>query len=133
MRSRLREPRYTGENRCRPCTPLNVAVVALSGAAPAVVRGTLSALPVVVAGLVAVGLRGYSLPGTPRVGSRRPGPVRSRFGGHDPDPAADLPSTDALVDRNDLPAGATETGGDGRRRASGATGATDHAGAGSGR
>ncbi|WP_436903309.1 hypothetical protein [Halovenus halobia] len=70
---RLRQPEYTGENRCLPCTVVNAIIaVALAGASAAV--GWLLAEPVVGvaagAGVLAVSVaaiyfRGYLVPGTP--------------------------------------------------------------------
>ena len=64
---RLRQPEYTGENRCLPCTVVNVLLAALLAAA-------LSALLTPVVGLLGFGvglalvyLRGYLVPGTPEL------------------------------------------------------------------
>lgn len=75
--SRLRRPEYTGENRCIPCTVVNVAITATVGV---VVTGALwsagpaVALPVgtgvVAVGLALVVLRGYVVPGTPALTRR---------------------------------------------------------------
>ncbi|WP_251342139.1 hypothetical protein [Haloplanus halophilus] len=66
---RLREPAYIGENRCYPCTAINVALV---GAAAALIGAV--ALPAGVAvacgGLAVIGFRGYVVPGTPRLTRR---------------------------------------------------------------
>jgi hypothetical protein len=92
---RIRAPQYTGPNRCWPCTVLNVGIVLLGGAVLTTVAGVMAALPAVVVGLTAVWLRGYLVPGTPRLGRRLPQPVRSWFGTHDP--VAERPAADALV------------------------------------
>lgn len=72
---RLRRPEYTGENRCTPCTVLNVVIAAAlvgvaavvtfssAGLAAATVVGTAIA---VVSGAT-IYLRGYLVPGTPRL------------------------------------------------------------------
>ncbi|WP_380677677.1 hypothetical protein [Salinigranum sp. GCM10025319] len=66
---RLRQPAYTGENRCTPCTVLNVVIAA-------VVSGVLTvvALPLGVAAFVAalavIYLRGYLVPYTPTITKR---------------------------------------------------------------
>ena len=79
---RVRQPAYTGGNRCWPCTALNLAIVAvLAGALLPVDR--LLALLVVVAGTLAVYVRGYLLPGTPRFAPRLVEPLPVDFG-HDP-------------------------------------------------
>jgi len=76
--SQLRQPEYTGENRCLPCTVVNVLIaVALGGAVAG--AGVAGGSPVagVVAGGVLVGLslaaiylRGYLVPGTPTLTKR---------------------------------------------------------------
>ncbi|MDZ7700568.1 MAG: hypothetical protein U5J98_00075 [Halobacteriales archaeon] len=69
----LRRPEYTGENRCTPCTVLNAAiavVVAVGAGLAAPVGPTASAaLGVAVLGVAgaAIALRGYLVPGTPRL------------------------------------------------------------------
>lgn len=60
----LRRPEYTGENRCAPCTAVNVAAV-LAAAAVAGVRRRSLAVPVLAVGAALVYLRGYVVPGTP--------------------------------------------------------------------
>ncbi|MFC6785970.1 hypothetical protein [Halobaculum halobium] len=60
----LRRPEYTGENRCGPCTVLNVAAVVVAAAVAATRRRSL-AVPVVAVGAALVYLRGYVVPGTP--------------------------------------------------------------------
>lgn len=70
---RLRQPEYTGENRCIPCTVLNgviaIAVAAIGAVAVTGVAGlpaglgTGALLGLVFAALI--GLRGYLVPGTP--------------------------------------------------------------------
>lgn len=92
---RIRNPRHTGRNRCWPCTVLNVGVVVLVGAVLSTARSDAVALLAVGAGLSVVWLRGYLVPGTPRIGRQLPEPVRSWFGTHDP--AAALPATERLV------------------------------------
>lgn len=95
MQPRFRNPKYTGHNRCWPCTALNVGVVLLIGTGLTVLGGAVVALPAVVVGLAVVWLRGYLVPGTPRIGRKLPEPVRSRFGIHDP--VTELSATNTLV------------------------------------
>lgn len=71
---RLRQPEYTGENRCIPCTAANVVIAGVLGLAVgygwAVAGGALAWLvgaAVFAAGLAAVWLRGYLVPGTPEL------------------------------------------------------------------
>jgi hypothetical protein len=66
---RLRRPEYTGENRCWPCTALNVALVVVASAGVGVVAPALGAVAFGV-GLALVALRGYVVPYTPRFAPR---------------------------------------------------------------
>lgn len=75
--NRFRQPEYTGENRCIPCTVANVVIGAVSslvvGYAFAVTVGRFAWLvgAVVFAGsLTAIWLRGYLVPGTPELTKR---------------------------------------------------------------
>lgn len=69
----LKDPAYTGENRCLPCTAVNaaIAVVAALGAgyASTALGADVLALPLaaglLVASATAIYLRGYLVPGTP--------------------------------------------------------------------
>lgn len=79
-----RKPEYTGENRCIPCTVVNVTIAA-------VVAGLLGVLSIFV-GVVAFGfclaaiyLRGYLVPGTPTLTKRYlPDRLHRLFGTHHP-------------------------------------------------
>jgi hypothetical protein len=82
---RARRPEYTGDNRCWPCTVLNVGLVSVATLAIAVVSGPL-ALVVLTGGLTAVVLRGYVVPGTPRFGPRVAAVLPVSFGHGDPAP-----------------------------------------------
>jgi len=66
----LRNPEHTGENRCVPCTVVNVVI----SAAVALVVGVALATPVGLVALAvclaAVYLRGYLVPGTPTLTTR---------------------------------------------------------------
>jgi len=71
---RLRQPEYTGKNRCIPCTAANVVIAAVLGLAVgygwAVAGAPLAWLvggAVFAVGLAAVWLRGYLVPGTPEL------------------------------------------------------------------
>lgn len=78
--SRIKQPEYTGENRCLPCTAINIGIAATVSAIVAVI-----ALPLGI-GLFAVamsviGLRGYLIPGTPALTAKYlPDPVYRLFG-----------------------------------------------------
>jgi hypothetical protein len=75
---RVRQPEYTGENRCLPCTVTNLGIAGgltlLVGWTAYVTAGVLAAG--LAAGLVfavslaAIGLRGYLVPGTPELTKR---------------------------------------------------------------
>lgn len=60
----LRQPEYTGENRCIPCTMVNLVIAAILGVTIAVIS-----IPIGIAAfalsIVAIYLRGYLVPGTP--------------------------------------------------------------------
>lgn len=86
---RVRQPEYTGENRCLPCTAVNVALAGFGslfvGTWLALAVGSTAAVAVagtaLVAGLAAVWLRGYLVPGTPTLTKRYvPDSVLSAFG-----------------------------------------------------
>ena len=72
---RFRQPEYTGENRCPPCTMVNIVIAVI---ASVVVVGVLVgvgvsayALPaaamMIIGSLVVIYFRGYLVPGTPRL------------------------------------------------------------------
>ena len=75
---RLRQPEYTGENRCVPCTVVNLCIaLVLSGAVAAVATafdaGSLAApaaVAVLAFSLASIYLRGYLVPGTPTLTKR---------------------------------------------------------------
>lgn len=65
----LRSPEYTGSNRCPPCTIFNLMLVGIT----AIVAGSFAAtagIVIVAVGVVTVWLRGYVVPGTPRITKR---------------------------------------------------------------
>ncbi|MEZ3145308.1 hypothetical protein [Halobaculum sp. MBLA0143] len=65
----LRHPQYTGDDRCLPCTVVNLAAVAVGGTVLATVSPT-AALVAVLAGVAAIWLRGYVVPYTPTLTRR---------------------------------------------------------------
>lgn len=68
--SGLRRPEYTGDNRCLPCTVVNLLVAGLGGAVLGLAtRPAAGALAFGVGGLV-IYLRGYLVPGTPALTQR---------------------------------------------------------------
>jgi hypothetical protein len=66
---RVRQPEYTGENRCVPCTVTNLAIAAVVAAGLALLSLPLAAAFAVV-GVASVWLRGYLVPGTPELTKR---------------------------------------------------------------
>ncbi|MGB9956527.1 hypothetical protein ACOZ4B_09085 [Haloferax prahovense] len=67
---RVRNPAYTGENRCLPCTGVNAALaIALAGLVAWVGLPLLSAVVLAVSAAV-ISLRGYLIPGTPTLTQR---------------------------------------------------------------
>lgn len=73
-----KQPEYTGENRCLPCTAVNVVIAGVAsavvgvtvGAAVSAVVGTVAGLALFGVCLLAVYLRGYLIPGTPALTKR---------------------------------------------------------------
>ncbi|WP_132058868.1 hypothetical protein [Halorussus amylolyticus] len=67
---RFKQPEYTGENRCTPCTIVNVLIAVVGSAAVGVVATPLVGVPVFGACLAAIYFRGYLVPGTPTLTKR---------------------------------------------------------------
>lgn len=65
----LRQPEYTGDNRCIPCTAVNIAIAAIVSALVAIVS-TILGVSVFVLSLGTIYLRGYLVPGTPTLTKR---------------------------------------------------------------
>lgn len=65
----LRQPEYTGENRCIPCTIVNLAITAGLTIA-AWLLAPLLAVGVAVVGVATIWLRGYLVPYTPQLTKR---------------------------------------------------------------
>lgn len=78
-----RQPEYTGDNRCKPCTILNVVLAGLLSSAIA----RKSRVGGYVAFLISIGLiylRGYLVPGTPELTKRYLPPEVLRWFGKEP-------------------------------------------------
>ncbi|WP_251344264.1 hypothetical protein [Haloplanus halophilus] len=67
--SRLRQPEYTGANRCLPCTVVNL-VVAVGLAGLVALASPPAGVAVLAASVAAIYLRGYLVPGTPALTKR---------------------------------------------------------------
>lgn len=86
----LRDPEHTGENRCRPCTVVNLVIAAVVAGGVVPVSASLGA-GVFVVSVGVIYLRGYLVPGTPWLTQRfLPAPIRRLFG---------KPSQGATADR----------------------------------
>jgi hypothetical protein len=112
--TRYKNPEYTGENRCTPCTVVNALIAVVVSLATAVGTATVSSASiggvvgagVFLASVVAIYLRGYLVPGTPSLTKRYfPSWLLSLFGKSPPagdeydgdlDPEAALQDVGAL-------------------------------------
>lgn len=81
----LRQPEYTGENRCPPCTVVNVAIAAALGAVLSR-RSKRAGAFAVVASVAMIYLRGYLVPGTPELTKRYLPPTVLEWFGKSPEP-----------------------------------------------
>jgi len=106
----LQKPDYTGENRCTPCTIVNV-VLALAGSAGVALLsvGTAGPPAAVASGIAvfalsaaAIYLRGYLVPGTPQLTKRYlPDRVLAWFD-KAPEPAESATAADAALGEDDV-------------------------------
>ena len=79
----LRQPEYTGENRCEPCTVLNLAIAVIAGSI--IARKTKpGAVLAVGISITLIYLRGYLVPGTPTLTKRYLPPEVLRWFGKEP-------------------------------------------------
>ena len=69
MLGRLKNPAYTGENRCVPCTAVNLLIAAAASAIAWIVA-PIAAVVVATGSVLAIYLRGYLVPGTPTLTKR---------------------------------------------------------------
>ncbi|UPV76387.1 hypothetical protein M0R89_19700 (plasmid) [Halorussus limi] len=67
---RFRQPEYTGENRCTPCTIVNVVIAAVGSAMVSYVLTPVGGAVAFALSLAAIYLRGYLVPGTPTLTKR---------------------------------------------------------------
>lgn len=66
----VRQPAYVGENRCMPCTLVNAAIAVVLAALAWVFLAPEVGVLVAIAAALAIGLRGYLVPGTPTLTKR---------------------------------------------------------------
>jgi hypothetical protein len=67
---RLRQPEYTNENRCIPCTSVNIAIAAVGSAFAAKLTSRRFGSMAFISSLGTIYLRGYLVPGTPTLTKR---------------------------------------------------------------
>ena len=96
---RLRRPEYTGDNRCLPCTAVNVVIAAVVAVGVGALLAVEFAAVVLTVALASIWLRGYLVPGTPALTKRYlPERVLRWFGkGHDARPPAAIDAEAYLV------------------------------------
>ncbi|TYL38456.1 hypothetical protein CV102_11675 [Natronococcus pandeyae] len=107
----LRQPEYTGENRCAPCTILNLGIAGAIGVAVAR-RSRLAGALVVGLSAAAIYLRGYLVPGTPELTKRYLPPSVLRLFGKEPEPTihGGLGAVDSQSDATGGSAAGPDTG-----------------------
>lgn len=66
----LRQPEYTGENRCPPCTVVNAVIAAVGSVTVGVVASPVAGAVALAVGAAAIWLRGYLVPYTPQLTKR---------------------------------------------------------------
>jgi hypothetical protein len=81
----LRQPEYTGESRCLPCTAVN-SVLALLATVAVTRKSRGGGLLVAAVSAALLYLRGYIVPGTPTLTKRYLPPTVLRWFGKDPEP-----------------------------------------------
>lgn len=78
---KVQQPEYTGENRCVPCTVLNVVIAVVGGLVVGLFASRLVGGLVFFGSLVLIYFRGYLVPGTPALTKRYlPANVLALFG-----------------------------------------------------
>ena len=66
----LRQPEYTGDNRCIPCTSVNIAIAAVGSTLAAKLKSRRFGSMAFVTSLEVIYLHGYLVPGTPTLTKR---------------------------------------------------------------
>ena len=112
----VKQPEYTGENRCIPCTIVNVLIaLVLAGLAYVISLGV--SVVVLVLSLIAIYVRGYLVPGTPTLTKQyMPERILALF---DKGPVIETRDTMELVEDSDE---ATDGTGDGTSSGEGGDG-----------
>ena len=113
----LRQPEYTGENRCPPCTVVNLFLAAVVGAVLSK-RSKPVGIGTVVVSVGLIYLRGYLVPGTPELTKRYLPPAVLRWFGKQPE-------TDLATGLEAAPSTADEVGSTDRESDDGANGSAD--------
>lgn len=93
----LRQPEYTGENRCTPCTVTNLLITAVVTAGLAFVQ-PIAAAAFALLGIASIALRGYLVPGTPTLTKRYFPPWLLSLFGKEPATATNAPAYEGDVD-----------------------------------
>jgi len=81
----LKQPEYTGENRCEPCTVLNLAIAGILGSAIAR-KSRIGGVLAVGISVALIYLRGYLVPGTPALTKKHLPPEVLAWFGKEPQP-----------------------------------------------
>ena len=93
----VRQPEYTGENRCTPCTVTNLLITAVVAAGLVVIQPAI-AVAFAVFGVAAIAVRGYLVPGTPELTKRYFPPWLLELFGKEPAGATNVPAYEGDVD-----------------------------------
>ena len=104
---RLRQPEYTGENRCLPCTATNTVIAVVLSVGVGLVFPP-AGVAVFAVSLATIWLRGYLVPGTPELTRRYfPDWLLALFG-KAPEPGPPIAETDLNPEETLLELGAIE-------------------------
>jgi hypothetical protein len=104
---RFRQPEYTGENRCMPCTATNTVIAVVLSVGVGVLFPP-AGIALFAVSLAAIWLRGYLVPGTPELTKRYfPDWLLDLFG-KAPEPGPEIAETDLNPEETLLELGAIE-------------------------
>jgi hypothetical protein len=93
----VRQPEYTGENRCMPCTVTNLLITAVVSVGLVFIN-PLVAVAFAVIGLASIAVRGYLVPGTPTLTKRYFPEWLLQLFGKDEEDVLDAPTYEGDVD-----------------------------------